>query len=101
ADALNAGGAGAKLRFAVAVPNGGEFAPGLAIYVTYTANFNDSFWFGLVLTTSQTADAAPLTTESSVMGTFPTLALDAAPGKAPPVALPSPPASEVTNWAYV
>jgi hypothetical protein len=31
--ALKAGGVGAKLRFTVAVPGGGEFWPGFAVYV--------------------------------------------------------------------
>src|SRR5689334_7205300 len=67
----NAGGAGAKLRFTVAVPGGGEFCPTLALNVAYTANFSDSLALGFVFTTSQTAVALPLFTWSSATGTFP------------------------------
>src|SRR5690349_9571415 len=49
--AENVGGAGAKLRLTVAVPGGGVFCATLAEKVSYTANFNDSLAFGLVLTT--------------------------------------------------
>jgi len=45
--ALKVGGAGAKLRFTVAVPGGGEFCATLETNVSYTANFTDSLALGV------------------------------------------------------
>src|SRR5690242_994955 len=69
--ALNAGGEGAKLKFTVAVPGAGVFCATLDTKVSYTPNFRVSLAFGLVLITSQTAVAVPLTTLISVSGMLP------------------------------
>src|SRR5262245_1508891 len=68
AEALNAAvGVGAKLRLTVAVPVGGEFAPGFAVNCCHTPNWYASVSMAslLVVNTSQTAVAVPLTTVSS------------------------------------